>query len=228
MITPAAISADGQPFVHGHRVEPKLSGWCATLNPITRPEIHMPKRTDMTKQTAKNPQLNPTSLNAIVPMASNLRSRAFCFTAFFSALLFLTGCQSSKAPGSSSTAAVVISGGNPRAIRDATLKVFEENDYTMLRSDETELVFEREGTKWDTAMYGTWGGGKLWMKVEVKIQPQEAGQLLRCDVFAVRNHGDAFFSETLKIRPINAGPYKKMLEEVKSRVGKGGAVVPSS
>jgi hypothetical protein len=184
----------------------------------------------MTKQTAggKNPHINSVRLNANAPMASTVRVWAVCLATFFSALLFLTGCQSSKAPGSSSTAAVLISGSNASAIREATLAVFEMNDYTALRSDESELVFEREGTKWDSTMYGTWGGGKLWMKVEVKIQPYGNDHLLRCDVFAVRNHGDSFFSETVKIRPLNAGPYKKMLEEVKARVGKGGAVGSSS
>jgi len=183
----------------------------------------------MTKQTTsgKIPYLNPVRLNASAPMASRARAWAFWLATFVAALPFLTGCQSSKSPGSSSTAAVVISGSNAKAIREATLAVFGANDYTARRSDETELVFEREGTKWDSTMYGTWGGGKLWMKVEVKIQPYENGQLLRCDVFAVRNHGDSFFSETQKIRPINAGPYRKMLEEVKSRAGSGRAVSPS-
>ncbi len=175
----------------------------------------------LTTVAQKLPGLNSGKSGTNMPVNPAVQGWTFYLAAFFSVLLCVTGCQSAKAPGSSSTAAVLISGSHPSAIRAATIKVFEENDYTTLRTDEMELVFEREGTTWDTTMYGTFGGGKLWMRVEVKIQPHGSSQLLRCDVFAVRNHGDAFFSETQKVRPMSAKQYKKLLAEVQSRVGTG-------
>jgi len=133
-------------------------------------------------------------------------------------LLCLTGCQSSKAPGSSSLAAVMIYESNVSAIREATLAVFNQNEYTRLPSDRTDFVFEREGTKWDSAMYGSFGDGSLWIRVEVKIEPYGNAHLLRCDAFAVSNHGDAFFSEKHRIRSLRGGDYKKLLVEVRNKV----------
>ncbi len=130
-----------------------------------------------------------------------------------SVALLLAGCESSRAPGSSSLAAVLIQRSSVSAIHEATLKVFEKNGYTLVRDSETAPVFEHEGTKRDKRLYGNWGGD-VWVRAEIKIQPYGAAHLLRCDAFAVRNHGDRLSEDSQKLSSISAGPYKDLLLEI--------------
>ena len=135
------------------------------------------------------------------------------------AMVALPGCQSSKQPGSSSLAAVIVPCNNSNAIYEATLTVFQGSGWTLSEPDRDTILFHREGTKRDNRLYGNWGE-PVWLWAEVRIQPYGTIYLLRCDSYVVRHPSEGLGMDNTKMRGrFSAGPYKDMLERVKKKVG---------
>ncbi len=141
----------------------------------------------------------------------------YSLTAFTVGILILAGCKSADAPGSSSLAAVTIQGSDVASIQQETIRVFQQKGYNVRHSDEAALTFDREATKRETRWYGSWmDDSPMWIRVDVQIQPHGGAYLLRCDAQAVRDQSAAFFDQ--KLRPISAGPYKDLLEQVRNNL----------
>ncbi len=142
---------------------------------------------------------------------------AWSLTAFTAGILMLAGCKSADAPGSSSLAAVTIQGSDVASIQQETIRVFQQKGYNVRHSDEAAMTFDREATKRETHWYGSWmDDSPMWIRVDVQIQPSGSAYLLRCDAQAVRDQSAAFFDQ--KLRPISAGPYKDLLEQVRNNL----------
>jgi hypothetical protein len=141
-----------------------------------------------------------------------------CLALALPAGLFLTGCQSSTRPGSNSLASVVINNTTIDTVRKETIAVFEHNMWTLREEKEGVIAFEREGTRRDSRLYGGWDK-EVWMRAEVRIQPYGNALLVRCDAFAITDHGDPFVETKSKIHSLSAGTYEDMLETVKKKCG---------
>jgi hypothetical protein len=114
---------------------------------------------------------------------------------------------------------VVIRNTSAEAVRAATVTVFEGQTWTFISERQGVLTFEREGTRRDNRLYGGWGGFDSAVRVtaEVRLQPYGDGQLVRCDAVAVINQGDPINEVRRAVRPISAGTYEDLLEEIKKR-----------
>ncbi|MGA2864659.1 MAG: hypothetical protein ABSF95_09240 [Verrucomicrobiota bacterium] len=135
-------------------------------------------------------------------------------------------CQSPKAPGHESLAAVLISGQTPLTTARAVSDVFQKAGYTPVPlppNKDTRLVFEKPGGALATVLYGDWEANKVWYRVKVRIDALGADlQLVTCDVFRVLDHGDAHFEQEQKVTPLKKGPYRHLLNQVKARAGGAG------
>ena len=129
------------------------------------------------------------------------------------AMLLLAGCQSMMHPGSSSLAYVEIANTSLESIRLTAVRIFAAEHYELLSSNVREMVFVREGTRYDRLQYGRYEE-RLQMKVVVTLEPfGENRTLVRADAYAVRGGSD--FGE-LKLLRIARRPYQKLLDEVKA------------
>ena len=129
------------------------------------------------------------------------------------AMLLLAGCQSMMHPGSSSLAYVEIANTPLEGIRQTAVRIFAAEHYELLSSNVREMVFVREGTRYDRLQYGRYEE-RLQMKVVVTLEPfGENRTLVRADAYAVRGGSD--FGE-LKLLRIARRPYQKLLDEVKA------------
>ena len=128
-------------------------------------------------------------------------------------MLLLAGCQSMMHPGSSSLAYVEIANTPLEGIRQTAVRIFAAEHYELLSSNVREMVFVREGTRYDRLQYGRYEE-RLQMKVVVTLEPfGENRTLVRADAYAVRGGSD--FGE-LKLLRIARRPYQKLLDEVKA------------
>lgn len=146
------------------------------------------------------------------------RNRLATATAGLLGLLLVAGCLSSN-PGSASMAYVDIDSSSVAAIREAIVRVFEDDGYRLSESS-GDLVFEREGTQRDLVLYKKYGDEQLVMRVVVSIEPgRRAGFLVRADAYAVRDGREDALPR------IARRPYQKALNRVKaSLVAAGDAV----
>jgi hypothetical protein len=152
-------------------------------------------------------------------------SREFGFPVVRVALLgiacavFSTGCLSSGKSDAASFASVVISGHTMVQIEEATTAVFRAHEYTR-KDGGADLRFERDGTRTDQAAYGGWlDESRVKVRVRAQIVPLGAGLYrLQCRVWMVKNPGDSFFEEEVKLTSLSSRPYQKLLNEVASRL----------
>ena len=144
-------------------------------------------------------------------------------TWFALSLLLLTGCNSLHEPSSASFASVVIAAQPPEAIKTATEHVFAENGYANYPTGPTTMIFEKEGSRMNDIAYngvvGTHYGQGTLVRVKTELVPLADGSFrLRCQAFMVRNAGDSFFAEEIRVKNFRSGPYQKLLDDVAKRL----------
>jgi hypothetical protein len=135
-------------------------------------------------------------------------------------LLAATGCQSTDQSGPTGLASVEISGRTPDQIRATTVAVFQENGYTVAASGTTDMVFEQEASRMNRIAYGSWmEESPIYVRVKASVVPLAEGRYrLQCTVTKVRNKGDAFFEEDVKMASIRRRPYQDLLDAVAKRL----------
>lgn len=143
-----------------------------------------------------------------------------CFTtSALLGLLFLTGCQSAKQPGSQSHAAVQIQGRPVAEIQQTATAVFREEGYALALATPREMVFERPGSRRDAVKWGGLAGQGVTMRVKVQLSVMlDGGQLLQADAYAVQNSDDPFFQTESRNVLLNRRPYQKLLDKVADRL----------
>jgi hypothetical protein len=135
--------------------------------------------------------------------------------------LALIGCSSMDKPGSGAFASVRITGHTPEQIRGATVLEFEHEEYTPVDVKRPQMVFEREGTRWDQVAYGGWMTKNVWVRVKVSVVPMYADTYrLECQAFRVRDKGDPLESDPVPLRHSQNKPYQALLDKVAARLAR--------
>src|ERR1035441_2155206 len=96
--------------------------------------------------------------------------------------IVLIGCKSLDKPDSASFASVRIQGHTPEQIRAATVVVFRQDGYAAVGGQRSEMVFEKEGSRWDQIAHGSWvNDAPVWLSVKVSMVPLSDGTFrLQC------------------------------------------------
>lgn len=128
----------------------------------------------------------------------------------------LLGCKSLSEPDSASLASVLIEGHTAEQIRAATMVVFQQDGYTAAGLQRSEMVFEKEGSRWDQIAYGSWvNDASVWVRVRVSMVSLSADTFrLGCRSYKVRNKGDALTEEQVRIRNTHSKHYQALLDKV--------------
>jgi hypothetical protein len=131
----------------------------------------------------------------------------------------LAGCQSTR-PASASFASVVITNRSVAEIRLAAEKAFRAEGYETFSGNGSEMVFEREGSRWDSLAYSgllaSQQGASAWIRVKAELVPLEPGSYrLQCQAYILTDHGDAFFQEEKKMGNFRSGPYQDILNKIR-------------
>lgn len=133
--------------------------------------------------------------------------------------LAVTGCQSGKAPGSTSHASVQINGKSLQEIQKVAQAVFAEDGYATRLAQPNLMVFDRPGSRRDALKWGgvLTGGVTMRVKVQFNVLNQTA-TMLQADAYAVQDAGDSFFESDSRNIILNRRPYQRLLDEVKKRL----------
>ena len=128
----------------------------------------------------------------------------------------LVGCSSMDKPASASFASVRIQGHTAEQIRGATVVVFQQDGYVAANVSGAEMVFEKEGSRWDQIAYGSWvNEAPVWIRVRVSMVSLSADLFrLQCQAYKVRNKGDPLAEDQIVIRNRNSKPYQTLLDKV--------------
>lgn len=129
----------------------------------------------------------------------------------------VAGCSSSPdGAGTGKYAAVELNGFSRFAVEMAVQQVFENEGYKLASKSNDSLVFEREASKGQTVMWGTWSS--LWERVVTKITRLGEGDryLLSADAYRVKDKDDKIMEEEKKMGFAVQSKYQKLLEQVKT------------
>jgi hypothetical protein len=132
------------------------------------------------------------------------------------ASIALIGCKSLNKPASASFASVRIQGHTAEQIRAASAVVFQQDGYTLVEGHRPEMVFEKEGSRWDQIAYGSWvNEAPVWLRAKVTMVPLSADTFrLQCQAYKVRNKGDPLTEDQVRIGNSHNKPYQALLDEV--------------
>ncbi len=140
--------------------------------------------------------------------------------ALAAALALLSGCSSLDKPGSGDFASVPISGHTREQVHAAVLLEFEQDGYVPADVKREEMVFEKEGTRWDQIAYGGWLEKNVWVRVKVAVMPLPGGWRVQCQAFKVRDKGEPIQEEPVALRPSQNKPYQALLDKVAARLAR--------
>jgi hypothetical protein len=130
-----------------------------------------------------------------------------------------TGCKSMEKPASAAFASVTIPGHTPEQICGATMLEFEQAGYTAADIKRTEMVFEREGSRWDQVAYGSWMTKNVWVRVRASVVPLgESSCRLQCQAYWVRDKGEPLEAAPVAFPNRKSKPYQELLDKVAARM----------
>jgi hypothetical protein len=133
----------------------------------------------------------------------------------------LTGCSSLDKSGAGAFASVQISGHTREQVRGAVLLEFEQDGYAPADMKRDEMVFEKEGTRWDEVAYGGWLDKNIWVRVSVSLVPLSDGAYrLQCQAFKVRDKGAPTQEDPVPLRKNKNKPYQAVLDKVAARLAR--------
>ena len=126
------------------------------------------------------------------------------------------GCKSLDQPASASFASVEISGHTADQIRAATVVVFQQDGYSSQNLKRKEMVFEKEGSRWDQIAYGDWViSGGVWIRVKAAVVPLADGRYrLECTAYRLTNKGTPTFEEEVRFTNARSKPFQALLDKV--------------
>jgi hypothetical protein len=127
----------------------------------------------------------------------------------------LTGCQTADQADTGGLASVTVPGHSEVEIQKATTAVFMANGY----QQSAPLTFDKQGTRWDTASYGGWSEGPVWIRVRVYIAAPKADDCsLSCNAYAVTDRNEASMVHEQKLASSKRSECKKILDQIKVRL----------
>ena len=132
------------------------------------------------------------------------------------ASLGLLGCKTLNKPASASFASVRIQGHTPEQIRATAVVVFQQDGYAYSGFKDSQMVFEKEGSRWDQIAYGSWvNGGGVWVRVRASVVPLSGDSYrLQCQAYTVRNKGDPLTEDEVRVKERGSKPYQALLDKV--------------
>ncbi len=94
--------------------------------------------------------------------------------------------------------------------------MFQQDGYVAAGGQRPEMIFEREGSRWDQIAYGSWvNDAPVWLRVRVSVVPLSADTFrLQCQAYKVRDKGDPFTEDQVRIRSNHSKPYQALLDKV--------------
>jgi hypothetical protein len=139
-----------------------------------------------------------------------------------SASMAFVACKSLDKPASASFASVRIQGHTPEQIRAATVVVFEQDGYAATDIRHAEMIFEKEGSRWDQIAYGSWvNDAPVWLRVKASVVPLTGESYrLQCQAYMVRNKGDPLAEDQVRMRNNHSKPYQQLLDKVLGQVNR--------
>ena len=143
-------------------------------------------------------------------------------------VLVANGCQSGGTGanffGQGGTASVTIKGRSLEAVQKATIEVFEKDEFKLIKSSAMELVFEKPGSNWDKAAYGTWLSPDMTVRAPVKLsQPALGDCRLECHPMLVRGKEDDIFADEFSVSGRRTNHIQELLDQVAQRVNAAGS-----
>ncbi|MGC9943479.1 MAG: hypothetical protein ABSE48_16755 [Verrucomicrobiota bacterium] len=135
------------------------------------------------------------------------------------AVLFLGGCQTNTDQANSGQmASVEISGHSEVEILRAMKAVFQANGYEHM----DDLTFDKKGSAWDTAAYGGWDTGGVWIRLKASVDKGPVGNyVIGCDAYRVVSHNQGVMEEEEKTPHTNRAECKRILDEIQARLASG-------
>jgi hypothetical protein len=142
-----------------------------------------------------------------------------CGLAALLALAALTGCRNLNKAGAASFASVNISGRTPQQIHEATIKVFQAEGFAGGSFSQTEMRFQREGTRGETIAYGgltdTYYGNYVALRVKATLVDLGSGTYrLQCQAYVVRDANSGFMEDSTPLPNRKGRAYQKLLDKV--------------
>ncbi len=132
----------------------------------------------------------------------------------------LASCSTTpaRAPESKRMAAVVLNTQAAEQINAAVKTAFLSRGFDPVRSRGAELIFQRKGGFWTSAIHGDWYSGAVWLRARVYQTPMDDSRtLLECDLFRVQQPEDPFFEKEQKLTG-KSSECQKLLNEVKQQL----------
>ena len=132
-----------------------------------------------------------------------------------SAAVLATGCRSPNRQISNRMASIIVTNRSSEQIEAAIQAVFEKHEYEAGKSEEDELVFEKQGTFMNGLVYGDWYSGGVWERFKIyqrELRPAET--LVECDAYMVQQHEDPLFQKERREYNTKKGHCQKLLNEV--------------
>jgi hypothetical protein len=132
----------------------------------------------------------------------------------------LGGCRTETDPSQSGhMASLEISGRSEGDILRTMKDIFANHGYQHVE----DLNFDKRGSTWQTALYGGWAEGGVWIRMKASIDEEPSGSyLIGCDAFRVTDHSQGVMEEE---KPANS--YRKecqtILGEIQTRLATGTA-----
>ena len=124
-----------------------------------------------------------------------------------------TGCKTADEAHTGQMASVEISGHSEREIERATATAFRANGFTQTEG----LVFEKEGSSWETMNYGGWSTDRVWVRVRANVSPDGNDLFtLACDAFVVQGHGQRGTENEHKFLFAKRSECKQILDQIKA------------
>lgn len=133
--------------------------------------------------------------------------------------IFLAGCQTTADHAhSGQMASLVISGHTEVEILRAMKAVFLADGY----EHTSDLIFDKKGSAWDTAAYGGWFSGSVWIRLKATVDAAPNGDyVIGCDAYRVIGRNEGVMEEEHKATYSERSECKKILDEIKTRLASG-------
>jgi hypothetical protein len=133
-----------------------------------------------------------------------------------SALLLLGGCTTRK-EARWGHPAVLIQGQSLESVGLATIEIFKAEGFSMSPKGSRKLVFDKKGGAGQFFLHGGLEGKPVFHRIVVTIESQPGGQLVKAEVYKVRDHNDAMIEESSWTPAGGGSDAQKLLDKVKAR-----------
>jgi hypothetical protein len=155
-------------------------------------------------------------------------SRLIAGSMLWLAVTFLAGCKTDPDHANSGQmASLEISGYSEVEILRAMKDVFESNGYEHMEG----LTFDKKGSFMDTAAFGGWNSGGVWIRLKASVDPAPDGNagsyVIGCDAYRVVGRNEGVMEEEKKTKYSNRAECQRILDQIKERLASGAAAKPA-